>query len=85
LGGAPITGMRPPATRNPLKAPDVLDEEEMRPMQQPPVPGEPQPDTPEPSQPGQPQPAPPETPTRGPDIDIPSPGTQPTTPVSPVG
>jgi hypothetical protein len=54
-------------------------------QQNPPVPEEPQPDTPEPAQPGQPTPAPPETPTRAPNIDVPSPGTQPPTPVSPVG
>ena len=54
-------------------------------QQQPNVPGEPQPDMPQPSQPGQHSPVPPETPTRTPDIDVPSPGTQPTGPVSPVG
>ena len=51
-------------------------------QQQPNVPGEPQPDMPQPSQPGQPGPVPPETPTRTPDIDVPSPGTQPTRPSS---
>jgi len=56
-------------------------------MQQPPAtPEEPQPSHPEPAQPGQPTPVPPETPTRTPNIDVPSPGTQPpSSPVSPVG
>jgi hypothetical protein len=56
-------------------------------MQQPPtIPEEPRPDAPQPSQPGQPCPVPPETPTRSPNIDVPSPGTQPPkNPVSPVG
>lgn len=56
-------------------------------MQQlPPMPEEPGPDTPSPPQPGQPGPVPPETPTRSPDIDVPSPGTQPNQPpISPVG
>ena len=55
-------------------------------QQDPSLPEEPRPDTPQPSQPGQPTPVPPETPTRAPNIDVPSPNTQPlTTPVSPVG
>ena len=55
-------------------------------MQQPPNPGEPEPGTPVPPLPGQPTPIPPETPTRDPDIDVPSPGIQPPTgPVAPVG
>jgi hypothetical protein len=55
-------------------------------QQNPPIPEEPRPDDPQPAQPGQPTPVPPETPTRAPNIDVPSPGTQPpTTPVSPVG
>jgi hypothetical protein len=51
-------------------------------MQQlPPFPDEP----PEPSQPGQPSESPPEQPVHTPDVDVPSPGTQPpTTPISPV-
>jgi len=55
-------------------------------QQNPPLPEEPRPDTPPASQPGQPTPVPPETPTRAPNIDVPSPGTQPPTrPLSPVG
>ena len=55
-------------------------------QQNPPIPEEPRPDVPQPAQPGQPAPVPPETPTRAPNIDVPSPGTHPpTTPVSPVG
>ena len=89
LGGAPITGMRGWATRNPLKGPAFSDQRSFSMQQLPPIPEQPEPDTPEPSQPGQPTPAPPETPTHTPDIDVPSPSTPgtepPSTPISPVG
>ena len=55
-------------------------------MQQPPNPEEPEPGGPVPSLPGHPRPVAPDTPTRGPDIDVPSPVTQPPSgPVAPVG
>jgi hypothetical protein len=48
-------------------------------------PTKPSPPMPEPSQPGQPTEPPPGIPTHAPDIDVPSPGTTPTGPISPVG
>jgi hypothetical protein len=77
---------KPLWTGNSRGGTNVLLKKENQSMQQPPpVPEEPRPDIPQPSQPGQPGPVPPETPTRTPDIDVPSPGTQPTGPVSPIG
>ena len=55
-------------------------------QQQTPVPETPPEQPPQPSQPGQPTEPLPEAPPQGPDIDVPTPGTNPSPgPISPVG